>query len=116
MNRGEVGRRGERLACDCLRRRGYRILATNHRSRLGELDIVCRDGETTVFVEVKTRTSGMFGAPAEAVDARKQERLKRLAEQYLLEHELEAVEVRFDVLAIRLDFDPPEIEHLEGAF
>jgi len=116
MNRNDVGREGERLARAHLRRRRCRIIDVNHRSRRGELDIVCRDGTTVVFVEVKTRTSGAFGNPAEAVDARKQAKLRTLAEEYLIEHGLEPAEVRFDVLAIRLDEHPPAVEHIEGAF
>ena len=116
MNRSETGRRGERLALEHLRRQGYRILETNYRSRLGELDIICRDGAAVVFVEVKARTSDTFGSPAEAVHGQKQARLRRLAQQYLLGHEQDQSEVRFDVLAVRLDSDPPAIEHLKGAF
>ncbi|HDR00245.1 MAG TPA: YraN family protein [candidate division WOR-3 bacterium] len=114
--RAEVGREGERRACEHMRRRGFRILETNHRSRLGEIDIICRDGTTVVFAEVKTRTSGLFGTPAEAVTPRKQAKLRTLARAYLNARGLDDVEVRFDVLAVRLDTDPPSIEHIEGAF
>ena len=62
-----LGISGENLACDALARQGYAILARRYRTRVGEIDIVAQDGETLVFVEVKTRTSGNFGVPAEAV-------------------------------------------------
>lgn len=116
MNRGEVGRLGEKLARNHLKKQGCRVIELNHRSRLGELDIICRDSSTIVFVEVKTRTSDAFGSPAEAVDARKQAKLRRLAQEYLIGHGLEASDVRFDVLGIRLDADPPEIDHIRDAF
>lgn len=116
MNRSTVGRLGEKLARDHIRQQGYRVIELNHRSRLGELDIICRDGSTIVFIEVKTRTSDAFGSPAEAVDARKRAKLRRLAQEYLIEHGLEASDVRFDVLGIRLDADPPGIDHIRDAF
>lgn len=116
MNHAEVGRKGEELARAHLRRRGWRILETNHRSRLGEVDVICREGETVVFVEVKTRTSDAFGAPAEAVGTRKQNRLRALAQEYLAAGGLDSADIRFDVVAIRLDAKPPAIEHIEGAF
>ena len=116
MNRREVGERGEVLAGRFLEAKGYRLLERNYRSRLGEIDLVCRDGQATVFVEVKTRTSDRFGHPAEAVIPRKQAKLRRLAQEYLVSHKLEDSEVRFDVLSVRLDAEPPTIEHLAGAF
>src|SRR5262252_9612972 len=72
------GARGERLACRFLKRSGYKILFRNFRGRTGgEIDIVCRDHDTLVFVEVKTRTREDFGRPIAAVDARKQKRIAR---------------------------------------
>lgn len=114
--RAEIGRDGERRACEFLRRRGYRIIETNVRSRLGEIDVVCRDETTVVFAEVKTRTSDRFGTPAEAVTPRKQAKLRALARAYLADRGLDDAEARFDVLAVRLDADPPVVEHIEGAF
>jgi len=116
MNRRETGREGERLARRHLERLGYRVLDLNHRTRIGELDIVCEDDRTIVFVEVKARTSTDFGEPAEAVDLRKQAKLRRLAEEYLIEHGLEDHDARFDVLSVRLGAGDPVVEHLKGAF
>ena len=70
-----LGISGENLACHELARQGYAILATRYRTRVGEIDIIARDGETLVFVEVKTRSSEDFGVPAEAVTWRKQRRI-----------------------------------------
>jgi putative endonuclease len=116
LNRKAVGERGEKLARRFLERQGCRVLETNHRSRLGEIDIVCRQGGTIVFVEVKTRTSTRYGRPAEAVTLPKQERLHRLAQEYLIAHGLEDSDVRFDVLAIELGPSDEKIEHIPNAF
>lgn len=69
-----------------------------------------------VFVEVKARTSGAFGPPSLAVGQRKQKKLRSLAQEYLTTHDLEESPVRFDVVSIRLDCDPPGVEHIPGAF
>ncbi|MEO0025935.1 MAG: YraN family protein [candidate division WOR-3 bacterium] len=116
MRSRDLGREGEIAAQEFLKRSGYRILATNYRCRFGEIDIVSERDGTVVFVEVKARSSDRFGQPAEAVTRSKQVRLYRLAQEFLLRHNLEDVPVRFDVLTlVRLGGDM-EIEHLEGAF
>src|SRR3982074_3542808 len=75
-----LGARGENLACRFLRRNGYKILYRNFRGRTGgEIDVVCRDRDTLVFVEVKTRTHEDFGRPIEAVNQKKQKRISRSA-------------------------------------
>lgn len=96
----ELGRRGEDAAAEYLSRRGYTILARNFRCRLGELDIVARDGRTLVFVEVRTRLSDKFGLPEESVDTRKKARLQRLALYYLHKYGLGEATCRFDVVAV----------------
>ncbi|MGE3578324.1 MAG: YraN family protein [Vicinamibacterales bacterium] len=100
--RQTLGILGEELACEALTRRGYAILARRFRTRLGEIDIVARDGDTLVFVEVKTRQGGAFGDGAEAVGPRKQQKLGTMALLYLARHRLVDVPVRFDVVAVRV--------------
>ena len=95
-----LGISGENLACDALSRQGYAILARRYRTRIGEIDIVAMDGPTLVFVEVKTRTSEEFGAPAEAVTRRKQRRIVTMARWYLSEHRLHGGLCRFDVVTV----------------
>ena len=95
-----LGISGENLACDALSRQGYAILARRYRTRVGEIDIVARDGPTLVFVEVKTRTSEDFGVPAEAVTRRKQRRIATMARWYLSEHRLHGRLCRFDVVTV----------------
>ena len=98
--RRRLGQRGEAAAARYLRRRGYKILARGDRLRPGELDLVVLDGDTIVFVEVKTRQSQEAGHPAEAVDEDKQRRLTRLAVTFLKRHGLLERPARFDVVAI----------------
>jgi putative endonuclease len=111
-----LGRNGEDLACSELERRGYAIVARRHRSRRGELDIVARDGPTLVFVEVKARDSRRFGDAAEAVTWQKQQRIVRLASEYVMRHHLHDAPCRFDVVSIQFDDGRPIIEVYQNAF
>lgn len=97
-----TGRQGENLAADFLVSHGYTILERNYRNRIGELDIVARDGDTIVFVEVKTRKTHRYGTGFDAVDLRKQKRLAAIALHYLQSHKLLDAPSRFDVVAITL--------------
>ena len=103
MNRKELGARGEKLAQDFLRRKGYRILETNVRSRQGELDIVAQEGGCLVFVEVRTRSNPSLGTPEESVTAAKRDRLVRLAMAYLQDRPPHFSEWRIDMVAIEMD-------------
>ncbi|MBK1643356.1 YraN family protein [Thiocapsa imhoffii] len=94
-----IGEQKERLAEDYLTRHHLQLIARNHRCRRGEIDLIMRDGETLVFVEVRFRHSSHFGSPAETVDRRKQQRLTLAARHYLLRHPT-VLPCRFDVIAI----------------
>ena len=98
--RQNLGKTGEERAVRELERLGYAILARRYRTRHGEIDIVARDGETTVFVEVKARVTGEFGTAAEAVGPLKQRRLAHMASDYLARNNLINRPCRFDVVAI----------------
>ena len=111
-----LGKMGEDLACGELRRRGYAILARRYRTRLGEIDIVARDGETIVFVEVKARTDAAFGGAGAAVTGWKQQRVARMAADFLARRRCGEVPCRFDVVAIDFDKSGPRIEVYENAF
>jgi putative endonuclease len=102
LNRPQrFGLAGEALAADILRRSGYRILARNYRTKVGEIDIVARDGETLVFVEVKSRRDGgLYGHPKYAVNRAKQRKLSKAALWYLKETGQLGRRARFDVVAI----------------
>ena len=114
--RQSLGKLGEDLACDELSRRGYAILARRYRTRFGEIDIVARDGETTVFVEVKTRDGDRFGDGAEAVTGWKQRRVAAMAVDYVARHRLHDRPCRFDVVAIDVSATPPQIDVYADAF
>lgn len=117
MSRIELGQLGERLAEKHLEGLGYAIIARNHRSHLGELDLVGREGTCWVFVEVKTRRSRRCGTGAEAVTAQKRARLVRLAQAFLAWQGQQDACCRFDVIDVFLPWDgSPEIRHIRGAF
>jgi putative endonuclease len=116
QSRIELGKTGEDLACDELERRGYAIVARRHRCRTGELDIVARDGPTLVFVEVKARGGRAFGDAAEAVTWHKQQRIVRLASEYVMRHHLNDAPCRFDVVSVQFEDNRPVIEVFQNAF
>lgn len=117
MNNRRIGRRGEALACRHLLSLGYSVLDTNWRSPEGEIDVVARDGDTIVFVEVKARTSRRFGLPEEAITRRKRSRLLRAGLAYLEDHGLGDSPWRIDVVALELapDGTPLRAEHYPDA-
>jgi putative endonuclease len=110
--RRALGASGEEAVASWYQERGYEVVVRNWRCREGELDLIVRDGRAFVFCEVKTRTTDAFGAPVEAVNRAKQERLRRLAARWLTEAPLRPREIRFDVASVMGD----RIEVLEGAF
>ncbi len=99
-NRRTAGSRGESLAAGWLRARGFRIIESNYRCRLGEIDLIAEDGGTVVFVEVKSKRGGRFGAPEEMVTHGKQARLTMLALVYLRHRGWMSRPARFDVVAV----------------
>lgn len=113
-DRKAFGYSGEGLALGYLFARGYRIRARNWRCGRGEIDLVCEDGRTIVFVEVKARRGDRWGDALEAVDARKRRRLLALGRVYMGAHRDRPC--RFDVVAIDLAGRRPRITHLRGAF
>jgi putative endonuclease len=117
LNRKELGIKGEDLAASYLARQGYRVVGRNHRTPLGELDLIATDGPETVFVEVKTRIGSQESTPEEAVNTRKIGRLARLAEAYLVAHGQEEAMWRIDVVAVVLDGlgQLRRLEHLRNA-
>ena len=115
-HRQSLGKLGENLACDALTLRGYAIIARRYRTKLGEIDIVARDGETTVFVEVKSRDGDDFGGGAVAVTRWKQRKVSLMAMDYVARHRLENTPCRFDVVTIDFTADTPHIEIYTNAF
>jgi len=113
-----TGRLGENFAIAYLVRQGYEILENNYRKQFGEVDIIAREQGAIVFIEVKTRHSNVFGTPSEAVNGRKQRQLSRIAQDYLLNHQLSDAAARFDVIGVTLDQHnrPAAIELIRNAF
>lgn len=102
-SRIELGRWGEQLAASHLESLGYKVLERNWRCRRGEIDLVASAGEVLVFVEVKTRRGRDHGTPEEALTTAKVRRLLELSQRYLLEHDLENVDWRVDMVAVELN-------------
>ncbi|MDE5862960.1 MAG: YraN family protein [Lachnospiraceae bacterium] len=112
-NKRQLGARVERLVEAYLVDHGFEVLEMNYRCRQGEIDIIAREGDYYVFVEVKYRNSGKYGSPAEAVGASKQKRICRAAQYYLYHQGLgEFTPVRFDVASVLGE----EITYLRNAF
>ncbi|MDO8462104.1 MAG: YraN family protein [Deltaproteobacteria bacterium] len=113
QERIQLGREGEERAVAFLKKEGYRILDTNFRCRLGEIDIVALSGQKLLFAEVKTRRSNQYGSPFDAVSPKKQKKLFRLAEYYLLKKQLRDKEPYFAAIAIDLSVSPVCCELIE---
>jgi len=108
-----VGREGEELAAAYLQEKGLRILLRNFRCRDGEVDLICLDKKTLVFVEVKTRSSVVHGEPGEAVTIQKKRRIIRAATQYLSQQKSWSQPCRFDLVSILFLHGRTTVEHWE---
>ncbi len=118
MNNKILGNYGEDYTCEYLQNKGYRIIERNFRNKLGEIDLIAKDGKVICFIEVKTRESLQYGAPFEAVHLAKQRKMARVALSYL-KYRFNTVDIlsRFDVISIyRPPQGQPTIEHIKNAF
>ena len=115
MQSNIYGKKSEIIAADFLKQKGYKIIELNHKNKVGEIDIIAQDKEYLVFVEVKARMSRAFGDPLEAVNYRKQQKIRQVAELYLIKKRKTDANCRFDVVAILGDEDS-NIRHIENAF
>lgn len=111
-----LGNRGESLAVKFLKRQGYKILERNFRLRSGEIDIVARDGDKLVFVEVKTRSSSNQEFLRTSVNRGKEKRLSKTASYYLGKQKYQGMTGRFDVIFVVADNGKTRIEHIKDAF
>ena len=116
LTRIGTGKKGEELAAAHLERAGYRIIERNYRCFFGEIDIVAEEGETLVFVEVKSRRSDAYGAPELAVGRDKQKKISSIALHYISAHNLRDRPARFDVVAVKLLPAGDRIELIRNAF
>lgn len=110
-----LGKKGEELATNFLKKLGYKIIAVNWQEKKFEIDIIAQDQNQLVFVEVKTRATDFFGSPAEAVTHAKQNHLVEGVNYYIEKNEID-LECRFDVIAIVLNNNHQKIEHFKDAF
>lgn len=106
------GKKGEIKAVLFLKKHGYKILETNFKNKIGEIDIIAEKDGVIVFIEVKNRSTYRFGRPIEAVDFRKQNKIKKVAEIYLMIKNKYYNDVRFDVVEVSND----NLKHIENAF
>ncbi len=118
MKRQQTGNLGERLACDFLQKKGYRILETNYRCRFGEIDIVALTKGCLVFIEVRTKSNSGFGSPEESITETKILHLERSAEYYRQQHPGMPESWRVDLVAIEIDSQQKvkRIELIENPF
>lgn len=114
-NNKELGDKGEAIAANYLQKEGYRIEARNYRYSRNEIDIIARNENLLVFVEVKTRTSTYFGYPEESVTARKAALIMEAAENYIFENNWQG-NIRFDIIAIEFNASQHQVHHFPDAF
>ena len=118
LNNKQLGTQGEMWALDYLLARQYHFLEKNYRIKAGEIDLIVENQEWVVFVEVKTRRSLSYGRGLESVTALKQQKIRRIAEFYLLQHQQQTKRIRFDVVDIEVDanYKLLHLEHFLNAF
>jgi len=115
MQSNIYGKKSEITASQYLKEKGYKIIELNHKNKVGEIDIIAQDKDYLVFVEVKARMSRAFGDPLEAVNFKKQQKIRKTAELYLIMKRKTNANSRFDVVSI-LGNENFEISHIENAF
>lgn len=111
------GKEGEELACRYITEKGFRIIERNYRFHKGEIDIIAKDQETLVFIEVKYRKTLEYGYPVESITPNKVKQIRHIASAYLFERKIDNTACRFDVIAIlETEGRKPVIEHFFNAF
>ncbi len=111
--RHELGKNGEEAATEYLEKQGYEIIQRNFECRQGEIDIIAKDNEEYVFIEVKTRQTTKYGKPCEAVNERKQKHIWNATKYYLYLHKIENKPVRFDVIEVYKKKEKFYINHIK---
>ncbi len=114
--RHRLGWDGEKAATQYLKQQGMKLLVPRYRCRHGEVDLVMRDGDTLVFVEVKTRKSEEFGDPSEAVTFEKQKHVSKVALDYLRRLRNPEIPVRFDIVEVVVEENGAKCHHIPNAF
>lgn len=114
MKTQSFGKSGEEEAEKFLKRLGYKVLAKNFHSRFGEIDIIAKDEDTIVFVEVKSRTSTLFGSPSEAIGKKKLQGIIKTAEYYLLLHNHGNADIRYDAIEVMVENGEVRFNHIKN--
>lgn len=109
-----LGYDGEEIACEFLSNSSYKILARNYHSRFGEIDIIAKDKNCLVFVEVKTRSSKSYGTPLEAITKSKLSKLIKTSQFYISQNKLGDIDYRFDAIEVMFDGHSHEVNHLKS--
>lgn len=112
----DLGKQGEQLALKRIKRLGYKCITRNYRCPLGEIDLIAKDKDCLVFIEIKTRKGKSLSYAKEAVDSRKKRQLSKVALAYMKSNNCSDTKSRFDVVAINLSEDKPQIEVIQNAF
>ncbi len=110
-----LGKKGEKLAVKFLKKKGYKVIKQNYKTRIGEIDIIAKDRETLAFIEVKTRESIEYGLPFEAVNRAKKKKIANVALLYLKKVK-EIPPCRFDIVSIYYEQDKPKFKLIKDAF
>ena len=117
LNRQQIfGKKSETEAVKHLKKLGYKIIEKNYKTKIGEIDIIAKDKDTLVFIEVKARNSAKFGNPKQAVTSKKQKKISMVALQYLKSIKKSNVKARFDVVAVIKDKNKYNVEIIKNAF
>ena len=111
-----LGRVGEKKAGEFLRKKGYTILKTNYKTYCGEIDLIAKDGENIVFIEVKTRSSTKYGRPCEAVKKYKRNHIIDSAKYYNYKNKIKNIPIRFDIIEVLLCNSNYKVNHIKQAF
>lgn len=112
MKKSDIGREKELYAAHYLESKGYKVVAKNYRTKFGEIDIVARQGDILVFIEVRSRKDDYFGKPQESIKRQKREKIVKTAVSFLTIYTEYYSSVRFDVISVVGN----DIEHIENAF
>jgi len=113
---GMLGNRAEKRALKYLKQQGLHAVEQNYNSRFGEIDLIVRDHEYLVFVEVRYRKNASYGGALASIDRHKQAKLRRTAQHYLIRHKLSDSACRFDILCLEGELRKPTIEWIKNAF
>jgi len=112
----QFGNKGEKIAEDFLRNKGYKIIQRNYRCAFGEIDIIAEYIDTIIFVEVRTKSTDNFGSPQDSITSSKIDKISKTAIMYIQEKNLIDQACQFDVIAITYKTGKPNISHIENAF